>query len=692
MTTLIFTSTLFANDTPEQEDDTAEVISDADTVVLDNLLVTATSPDGTSNTLPNSVLIIPSEKIKNSGATTLVDVLKGEANMNLQAFTETGKNSSIDIRGMGATAPSNVLLMVDGQRINNNDLSGADYTSIPLETIEKIEVIRGGGSVRYGDGAVGGVINVITKTPEENGLHGELYARVGEFNTQDNRSYFSYANGSVDMTAALSRYHTDGFRDNGDLKRRSAFGQINYELFTGINVFGRASILEDEGGLPGPISREAYEGTWRQRQSTNFPNDESETNEQLYNIGIEIVTEDSGTLVLETGYRDRDNPFTIGFSPLIPIEDQSNKINVDTITASARYELPFELADYSHRFFAGFEWEDTDYLRTQNGTDVVGTSARREGEVHRGAGYFETVLNGPHSISLTSGYRLERFSTSQADQTLGEDCDTILVFVNPPGIFVPTQVNCVAKFETSDSNKNVWYNHAANLGVVWEPTDWLTLYASISRNFRSPNIDELLFASQNLVPQKGISKDLGMRIRNFNNLDVSLSVFSLQIKDEIVFAEDPILATSVNRNLDSKTERIGLELDIIYEPVSSLVLSGNLGYVRARLKDEDADIPLVPRITAAADANLSLSDRASINLDVIHVSERIDGNDFGTSNYPVLEPYTVVNLNGRYEFSYFELFAGVQNLTNEVYSTIAYSSTYYPMPERNGFIGLRSSF
>ena len=82
-------------------------------------------------------------------------------------FYGTGKTASVDIRGFGETAPLNVLVLVDGRRVNEIDLSGTDWTQIPIDQIERIEIVRGAGSVLYGDNAVGGVINIITKKPDK---------------------------------------------------------------------------------------------------------------------------------------------------------------------------------------------------------------------------------------------------------------------------------------------------------------------------------------------------------------------------------------------------------------------------------------------------------------------------------------------------------------------------------------------
>jgi outer membrane cobalamin receptor len=144
--------------------------AEKDPVKLDEIIVTAPAADSTLRTVPHSVSLITAEDIEHSPATTLTELLAREANLNLQSFLGNDKRAAIDMRGMGDTSISNVLVLVDGLRLNEVDQSGADFSSIPMSSIERIEIIRGGGSDRYGDGAGGGVINNITKGEDRQGV------------------------------------------------------------------------------------------------------------------------------------------------------------------------------------------------------------------------------------------------------------------------------------------------------------------------------------------------------------------------------------------------------------------------------------------------------------------------------------------------------------------------------------------
>ncbi|MBK8019076.1 MAG: TonB-dependent receptor [Betaproteobacteria bacterium] len=109
------------------------------------VVVSARAADGTLRTTPHSLSIITAADIERSSAVTVAELLAREANVNLQSYSGTDKQATIDIRGMGATSTSNVLVVVDGVRLNESDLSGADLASIPLSQIERIEILRGGG-------------------------------------------------------------------------------------------------------------------------------------------------------------------------------------------------------------------------------------------------------------------------------------------------------------------------------------------------------------------------------------------------------------------------------------------------------------------------------------------------------------------------------------------------------------------
>ena len=101
----------------------------------------------------------------------------------------------MDIRGFGETGPLNTLVLVDGRRVNEIDLSGVDWTQIPLDQVERIEIVRGSGSVLYGDNAVGGVINIITKKPEKP-LSARVEGVIGSYHSEQRECFGKWKMGT----------------------------------------------------------------------------------------------------------------------------------------------------------------------------------------------------------------------------------------------------------------------------------------------------------------------------------------------------------------------------------------------------------------------------------------------------------------------------------------------------------------
>jgi outer membrane cobalamin receptor len=134
-------------------------------VMMKEVVVTGTRFEERIERIPANITVIDEEDIKNSNAGSIPDLLRSQEGIVVRDLLGTGKTAQVDLRGFGESAPYNVLVLVDGRRVNEIDLSGVDWTQIPIENIERIEILRGTGSVLYGDNAVGGVINIITRIP-----------------------------------------------------------------------------------------------------------------------------------------------------------------------------------------------------------------------------------------------------------------------------------------------------------------------------------------------------------------------------------------------------------------------------------------------------------------------------------------------------------------------------------------------
>lgn len=181
---------------------------------LKETVITTTESFRTSaHETAKNVYVVTAEEIKEKGATTVTDAVKGVPGVIVQKLD--GANAVIDLRGQGATGAErgqNTMILLDG--IPLNGLVKVNINSIPVSEIEKIEIIQGGGAVMYGDGAVGGVVNIITKAPENKANYGSVGLEAGSWETtRANLTYGTKIGEKLLVNASYSGYSSMEWRD-----------------------------------------------------------------------------------------------------------------------------------------------------------------------------------------------------------------------------------------------------------------------------------------------------------------------------------------------------------------------------------------------------------------------------------------------------------------------------------------------
>jgi len=141
----------------------AAAVHAEETTLLNTVVVSATRSEQATVPTPASISVISAQEIEQSGARNVAELLRGRAGIQVSDLFGDGSGGAVfDLRGFGATAGSNTLIMVDGRRLNNGaDIAAPDVTTIALKNIERIEIIQGSAGILFGNQAVGGVINII---------------------------------------------------------------------------------------------------------------------------------------------------------------------------------------------------------------------------------------------------------------------------------------------------------------------------------------------------------------------------------------------------------------------------------------------------------------------------------------------------------------------------------------------------
>ena len=179
--------------------------ADAPVYALKGITVTATRQAESLQDVPANVQVITEKDIKSRNVQTASDAVAMATGVSASNSVE----GTVNLRGYNS---KNILVLVDGQQMNTAWNGDVDWNMIPVDNIRKIEVVSGGQSALYGGRAVGGVINIMTKTQKENGVHGNALVSYGSHNTWKQAYSVSGKKDKVTWGTFYESKQTDGWK------------------------------------------------------------------------------------------------------------------------------------------------------------------------------------------------------------------------------------------------------------------------------------------------------------------------------------------------------------------------------------------------------------------------------------------------------------------------------------------------
>lgn len=214
-----------------------EAVDSTRTYSIGEVVVTGTNNATGRNLLPYTVSIVGSPQLEATGQSQLLSAISGRvpslfvSERNIFGFgVSSGGSGAIKIRGVGGSPTNSVLMMVDGQPQFAGIYSHHVADVYETEYVERVEVLRGPGSVLYGSNAMGGVINVITKNADKNGVHTTLTSQYGSYNTWRSSLTNTIRFGKFSSLVSLGYDRTDGLEDNFDFKQGSLYAKLGYDF------------------------------------------------------------------------------------------------------------------------------------------------------------------------------------------------------------------------------------------------------------------------------------------------------------------------------------------------------------------------------------------------------------------------------------------------------------------------------
>jgi iron complex outermembrane receptor protein len=212
------------------------------------------------NEVPANVKVITRDEIANSSSNNIPEVLSQLGGLNVKSSSGNPLNldASVDMGGYGATANSNTLILIDGQRLNPIDSGTINWESIPIDSIERIELLQGGASVQYGNGAVGGVINIITNGGAKNLNQASL--TYGSYNTIIGNAILRNRVNDTTIQLSANTSNTDGWRQNSAANAYSFDGKVTQSLGGIDQLYADIYFNHSNSQTPGSVLGQAGKG------------------------------------------------------------------------------------------------------------------------------------------------------------------------------------------------------------------------------------------------------------------------------------------------------------------------------------------------------------------------------------------------------------------------------------------------
>ncbi len=215
----------------------AQVVDTTRIYRIGEVVVTGSNHATRRNLLPYTVSTVKSSQLEATGQSQLLSAISGQvpglfvSERNVLGFgVSNGGSGGIKIRGVGGSPTNAVLMMVDGQPQFAGIYSHHVADFYETEYVDRVEVLRGPGSVLYGSNAMGGVINVITKNADRNGVHTTLTSQYGSYNTWRSSLVNTVRLGNFSSLVSLGYDRTDGLEDNFDFKQGSLYAKLGYDF------------------------------------------------------------------------------------------------------------------------------------------------------------------------------------------------------------------------------------------------------------------------------------------------------------------------------------------------------------------------------------------------------------------------------------------------------------------------------
>jgi len=662
----------------------------------DALLVEATRFPQSPAKLPASVSVIGADDIARSASRTLPELLSEQAGINSRdLYGNNAAAAGVDMRGFGVTGGQNTLILVDGRRFSDIDLTNVQWSAIPLSSVERIEILRGTGAVLYGDGASAGVINIVTRSPLRRGTFAEARGGAGTYNTYEGHLGAGYSAESFGINASVHGFASDGYRANNRNEQQNTSMNLRWgNDRTTLDV--RAGTDRRELGLP---------GARRVQPSTRL--DEYRADVRGAQTPLDYASRDGMRAGMTLSHRAGDVELSLGADFRSKNQrayyDQggfpaSRGDVLDMKTLSPRMRIPFSTGPLRHSLTLGADWQEWGYdSRRSPRVENLGQPVNRVRVSRDSSAFYVQDAIDMGATQFLLGARSERARYDARDA----------VDATAPGFAANAAAPAVAQLQRQ---------HAWELGVRHAFNAQWSAFARAGRSFRFVNVDEIYendaaFAPQFqlLRPQHAETHEAGIAWKGARGA-LRATLFRSDVTDEIHL--DPFTTGVGNTNLPP-SRRQGLELDGSWQIAAGLragaaytwtdarflqgTLPGGAFAIGTNINIAGKHVPLVPEHKLNANLAWDITPKTRFTTAVAMVSRQYMDNDEGNTLGVDIPRYATTDFKLSHDLGWGRVSLAINNAFNEKYYTYAVRSAFtvdryavYPLAGRTVFATLEA--
>lgn len=504
---------------------TAQTSADTTSVPLRDVVVTGTRSAVDVRHLPYTVTVIPRSELTYSNRLNILPTLTEDvpglfvtSRSMLGYAVSTNAAGSISLRGLSAGS-GQLLVLIDGHPQYQGVYGHSISDGLQTQLAEKVEVLRTPASVLYGSNAMGGVINVVTRQPQIDGVETNVNLGVGSYGTAMVEASNQVKAGRFSSTVSANYQRTDNNRPHMGFDQYGGFLKLNYDISTNWNVYLQSDLTHFNSSNPGPTTRPLYDARqWITRGSTSLFLE----NHYKNTSGALSVYSNYGRHKINDGVNDPTTSPTRYFR------------SRDVLTGISLYQSATFWT--GSRLTLGVDWQNiygrAFYTDIHTGK-VLETPNKQSGHSHRNdiAGYVDVRQDLLSWLTLDAGIRLDHHSITG----------------------------------------NEWVPQG---GFVIRPMDNASLKATVSKGFRNPSMRELYLyppSNEDLKPERIVEYELAWK-HSLTGIGLTYGVNLFYI-----YGSNMIQTVRIDgrpRNVNTgKIENSGAELEVNYRINSHYTLS-----------------------------------------------------------------------------------------------------------------------